>query len=485
MKSTIPRAAGCMAVVLLLALSGCSERQVEPESGASADGMSAAERTLAELEQAKEAKRKEAEEVQPPAVAEATQQPAAPEAPAQVEAAQPTAEEQAAAELSAAERAVNAKDAEMREQLEAIGYIGVADRDVAETGVTKHVQDKAFPGLTLYASGHGPEAFLIDLDGKEVHTWRFEFNRAWPNYQSERMIREQSRTHFRRVHMYPNGDLLAIFENIGMIKIDKDSNLLWAYQGRCHHDMDVTEDGAIFVLANDLTWSKRGGKDVWTLEPMVAVLDSEGKEVQKYAILEFIRNSNYYPLLDKMQKTGDILHFNTVEVFDGSMAGRSPLYKKGNILVSSRKLSFIAILDPEVRKVTWALTGMWQGQHEPTLLPNGNMLIFDNARSVGRSRVMEFEPFTQQVVWLYNGTDQDPLWSGACGTQQRLPNGNTLIAETQGARAIEVTPEGKIVWEFLNPHMVMAGKKLRPAVIHMAFRLLETPEWLAQESSPH
>jgi len=33
-----------------------------------------------------------------------------------------------------------------------------------------------------------------------------------------------------------------------------------------------------------------------------------------------------------------------------------------------------------------------------------------------------------------------------------LPNGNTLITESQGRRALEVTPEKKIVWEFLNPH---------------------------------
>ena len=35
---------------------------------------------------------------------------------------------------------------------------------------------------------------------------------------------------------------------------------------------------------------------------------------------------------------------------------------------------------------------------------------------------------------------------------QRLPNRNTLITETDTGRAFEVTPEGEIVWQFLNPH---------------------------------
>jgi hypothetical protein len=36
------------------------------------------------------------------------------------------------------------------------------------------------------------------------------------------------------------------------------------------------------------------------------------------------------------------------------------------------------------------------------------------------------------------------------GKHQRLPNGNVLIAESGQGRAFEVTPEGKIVWEYIN-----------------------------------
>jgi hypothetical protein len=35
---------------------------------------------------------------------------------------------------------------------------------------------------------------------------------------------------------------------------------------------------------------------------------------------------------------------------------------------------------------------------------------------------------------------------------RRLPNGNTLIVESQAGRAIEVTPDQEIVWEFVHPH---------------------------------
>src|SRR5258706_14516162 len=37
------------------------------------------------------------------------------------------------------------------------------------------------------------------------------------------------------------------------------------------------------------------------------------------------------------------------------------------------------------------------------------------------------------------------------GNAQRLPNGNTLITESSFGRFFEVTKEGEIVWEYVNP----------------------------------
>ena len=36
------------------------------------------------------------------------------------------------------------------------------------------------------------------------------------------------------------------------------------------------------------------------------------------------------------------------------------------------------------------------------------------------------------------------------GIAQRLPGGNTLIVESTAGRAIEVTPDHRVVWEFWN-----------------------------------
>lgn len=38
------------------------------------------------------------------------------------------------------------------------------------------------------------------------------------------------------------------------------------------------------------------------------------------------------------------------------------------------------------------------------------------------------------------------------GLAQRLPNDNTLITESSFGRFFEVTNEGEIVWEYVNPY---------------------------------
>jgi outer membrane protein assembly factor BamB len=112
-------------------------------------------------------------------------------------------------------------------------------------------------------------------------------------------------------------------------------------------------------------------------------------------------------------------------------------------------------LDPKNGKLVFATRGPWIGQHDPDILPDGHVLLFDNYGNFHRpeqqSRVLEFDPATMEIVWQYAGTDELPFESAIRSSQQRLTNGNTLITESNGGRIFEVTPGGEIVWQFVNP----------------------------------
>jgi hypothetical protein len=86
------------------------------------------------------------------------------------------------------------------------------------------------------------------------------------------------------------------------------------------------------------------------------------------------------------------------------------------------------------------------------LLENGNILLFDNVGVKGYSRVLEFDPVAREIVWQYGGQAQEPFFSRAIGSCQRLPNGNTLITDSESGRAFEIAPDRAIVWEYVNPH---------------------------------
>lgn len=80
---------------------------------------------------------------------------------------------------------------------------------------------------------------------------------------------------------------------------------------------------------------------------------------------------------------------------------------------------------------------------------------FDSAKGFVRDADKAFGP--QALDWKYN--DPERLFSPFISGAQRLPNGNTLVCEGARGRVLEVTSEGKIVWDFYNP----LGGEITPA----------------------
>ena len=347
-------------------------------------------------------------------------------------------------------------DAERRrmEELAALPYLSGYVEAPMEQDVVLYDPERAHNGYNLYNSGHRPEASLIDMEGRSLHTWTLAKDAVWPEERTRKMA-----FYWRRVFLYPNGDLLVVFNSYGMLKLDKNSNLLWKYTRGCHHDLEVTADGNIYVLYREPVVLEGYNDDEPVLPDGVVVLSPDGEPLEEYWILDYFQNSSYAYMLEWIPSdVVDVLHANSVRVFDGSLEHLSSLYKEGNILIALRKIDVVAIIDPDQRSIVWAASGiengLWHRQHDPRVLANGNMLLFDNRGRgpVERTNILEFAPLTLRVHWQYSGTAETPLYSRTLGASHRLPNGNTLISESNYGRAIEVTQDGEIVWEFINPH---------------------------------
>ena len=145
-------------------------------------------------------------------------------------------------------RQMSGSEMERLRKLANQGYAGGYEPAPEIDSVTIHDADAAYDGLNLVVSGHAPQAFLLDMEGNALHEWHYDPADAWPDL-AEFQDRPGFETFWRRAHVFPNGDLLAIFDGIGMIKLDRDSDLIWANPGRSHHDLFVDEHGTIFTLS--------------------------------------------------------------------------------------------------------------------------------------------------------------------------------------------------------------------------------------------
>ena len=368
----------------------------------------------------------------------------------------------------------------MIEQLQAIGYLS-GSIPARGSGVTVNEQERASPGINLYTSGHEPGAILMDMEGNEIHRWRFEYRKAFPD---SIWVDHPNTEWWRRAHLYPNGDILAIFEGFALVKIDKDSNLIWASPVSAHHDLEVLPGGDIYVLSREAHLIPRVNEKEPVLEDFVSILGPDGKQKRRISLLKAFEGSEFEHLYRSQKRThGDLFHTNSLEVLDGRLAGRIPAFQSGRILTSMNNLSAIAVVDLDSERVVWARKGGNRGQHDPKILDDGHLLLFDNRGTPGRSSVIEFDLVAGRSVWQYRGSEDSPFFSKHLGTAQRLPNGNTLITESNSGRAFEVTRDDRTVWEFYNPHR--AGENGQ--YIATIFELLRLPpefptDWIPRKT---
>lgn len=382
-------------------------------------------------------------------------------------------------------------DTELLESLPYLqGYVEQSGRD----GVVVFDRAHAQTGLNLYNSAHTPFAGIMDLEGKLLHTWQADPEKIWP----ERSQISKSTAMFRRVFIYPNGDILAIWEvdpddgpmiwDFGLTKLDRSSKLLWKFNARPHHDVTVGTDNKIYVLTRKLEKPPFPSTHKEVYLDYVTVLNPDGQLDHEISLLNLLERSAFRSLIEKKPRNTDVLHTNSLQILDGRQAGLSALFKRGNILLSILRFNMIVIIDPEAQKVVWASSGSknrrWFHNHDAVLLANGHILFFSNgSKDLKRSEVIELDPLTDKIVWRYSGSSAKPFYSRVRGSSQRLANGNTLITESTKGRAFEVNSKDEIVWEYINPQMVQKKKKLRASLMHMHRLRRSALPWLATKTA--
>lgn len=353
-------------------------------------------------------------------------------------------------------------------------WVPVAEGEVAE-GVVHHDPSRAWPGRNLFSPRHLARAFLLDMEGQMVAEW---------------YLRDGARDGFHHIEPTADGGLVALIKNHRILRLDADSEVVWSRALPVHHDIAFTPDGGLWVPTRHRRWVEVDGHGLPILDDRLTRLDPEGRVLRELSLWEIFGPAvgrerwesirRWRSELEDPSRRGttraigpdtpaDVFHTNSVEVLPRTVPG---LGKAGDLLISVREIDTVAVVDPATGEVRWSWgPGELERQHHPSLTPRNTVLIFDNGRSRKWSRAVEVDPATGAVVWEYRADPPESFFSASRGGVQRLPNGNTLVTESDAGRVFEVTPGGEIVWEMLAPLRRNAQGEVRRSAVYRLRRL--------------
>ncbi|MFA4849456.1 MAG: aryl-sulfate sulfotransferase [Methanoregula sp.] len=219
-----------------------------------------------------------------------------------------------------------------------------------------------------------------------------------------------------------NGNILAAYPCKGIYEINRTSKtIVWEYiDPKASHDAKRLSNGNTLVVD--------GGYGRDTLDdPAVVEVNPQGQIVWSWYAKD--HGFNQAP-------------FDTINNEGWTHTNAASRLKNGNTLISMRNFNLVAIVDRNGTVVRTLGKDVMHHQHDPQMLPNGNLLFANPGKS---PQAVEINPMGA-VVWSYNVPEATTFSSQSTRDADRLQNGNTLI--TSANRLIEVTLQGEIVWQF-------------------------------------
>ncbi|WKJ91921.1 arylsulfotransferase family protein [Methylomonas montana] len=385
-----------------------------------------------------------------------------------------------------------------------------AGPSVYPTGTTHYDPAKAYNSFVLFSGGDNI-ARLIDLNGNAVHEWKDAASHSTlidPAVNGGKLghvLVTLDTTEGKGTDLVPGQINRRISKTVG--ELDWDGKTVWSFGEKApggaaqqHHDWARLPNGNTVVLAN-LVHPVKGFKQPEVLDDVIYEVNPAGEVVWKWIATEHLNEFGFTPAELKLVRNApiaDVFHTNNLKVIGPNhwFAAGDKRFDPENLLFDARNGNFIAIIDKHTGKIVWRLGPHYSlaredqalprnvprpvdqisGQHDAHIIPEGlpgagNLLVFDNqgvagypsatVPRTGGSRILEIDPIKNEIVWQYSGEDSGgPGWSFRStniSAARRLPNGNTFIDEGQSGRLFQVTRDGEIVWEYINPYF-RAGK---------------------------
>ncbi len=347
-------------------------------------------------------------------------------------------------------------------------YYSIVNESCQETYVRKN--DSEYEGLNLVTRfGERSKlcAEIMDMNGKILHEWDIGWFKIWPKPEHlDRYFVPKSKpgTHIHGAVVMKNGDLIFNFEHLGLVRINRISEVVWRLPYQTHHSIHRNNDGNLWVCGQRRRYkpnvnfpNRKPPFDEYT----ILEVTPEGEIMHEWLISEILHKNGLSGLLAFSFEPGssryeinldDRLHLNDAEPFPSTM--EEGFFKKGDILVSLRNINTIFVFNRDTGKIKYCSTGRFIHQHDPDFIDGNRFSVFDNKSFAEngsvKSRIVIVNAAEDTFEVFFDGGGKIPFYTDIMGKHQWLPNGNLLITESREGRAFEINRRGEVVWEYIN-----------------------------------
>lgn len=311
-------------------------------------------------------------------------------------------------------------------------------------------------------------ASVMDRSGRVLHSWPAPLDALFDDLHEFSGDKEPGNFYPIGIGMLHDGSLVATFHGhnvypyaVGIARIDPAGKILWKHLDGAHHWLHIGTDERIYAPIQIRRHRRNIGDNAVELRCSDIVYDEgvriyrpDGSTVQTLMLADILIANGYPGLIYSVRDDCDPLHINSVDVVTAAVARHIPGAATGDLLISLREQSAIALLDPATSKIKRMIVGRTAAQHSATFLPDGTILVFDNqggSRSLGGSRIVRINLVTgneQTVFPTAASRPVLPFFNFDGGTVTVSPDGRrAIVSSKHEARDIEIDlATGKPLW---------------------------------------
>lgn len=328
-------------------------------------------------------------------------------------------------------------------------------------------------------------AWIIDRSGKVLHSWPLPLDKLFSDMPGTQGHKDIRNFYPVGLQLLNDGSLIVDFHGrnvfpytIGIARISWNGEVMWKHIDGAHHWPRVAPDGTIIAPIQ----LRKGMKDFRgraipircnkvVFDEGVRYYAPDGTPGKTILMMDVLLKSNYPGLLYGLRDDCDPIHINSVDVATAEVAANIPGAAAGDLLVSLREPSAIALIDPVNEVVKHIVIGRTAAQHSATFLPDGTVVVLDNVggmKSEGGTRIERInlvDGSAQTVVPTAASKSILPFFTSDAGHVTVSPDGKRLmIALKDQSRDIEVDlATGKPLWAHtrvmdIGPFMDNGGK---------------------------